>query len=202
MVDMHASGITVGQPFDKIGPRGSEQSEVHFDHVKVPVEDRILEEGEGFIKVGVQNLEYERTCLTSIWAGNLGYNIDLAVEYAKSRVQFGHPIVQYAQISEKIAQMKIEYDICKLMMYKAASQKDSGQQAPLEASEFKVFVGQCSCRSALEAMQIFGGMGLLKEMKIERSLRDAKLSQIGAGSEQMLLEIIARMVTGTRSLTI
>lgn len=202
MVDMQAPGITISEPFDKIGPRSSEQSEVHFDNVKIPVEDRLLEEGEGFIKVGVQNLEYERTCLTSIWTGNLGYNIDLAVEYAKQRVQFGHPIVQYAQIREKIAQMKIEYDICKLMMHQAASKKDAGEQAPLEATEFKVFVGQCSNRSALEAMQIFGGMGLVKDLKIERSLRDAKLSQIGAGSEQMLMELIARLVTGTRSLTI
>ncbi len=202
IVDMHANGITISEPFDKIGPRGSEQSEVHFDNVKIPVEDRILEEGQGFIKVGVENLEFERTCLTSIWTGNLGYNLDLTVEYAKQRVQFGHPIVQYAQIRDKIAQMKLEYDICKLLMYKAASQKDAGIPAPMESTEFKVFIGQCSNRSALEAMQIFGGMGLMKEMKIERSLRDAKLSQIGAGSEQMLMELIARLVTGTRSLTI
>lgn len=202
MVDMHAPGISVSEPFDKIGPRGSEQSEVHFDNVRIPVEDRILEEGEGFIKVGVQNLEFERTCLTSIWVGNLGYNLDLAIAYAKQRQQFGHPIIQYAQIRDKIAQMKIEYDICKLMMYAAASKKDAGKPAPLEATEFKVFLGQCSNRSALEAMQIFGGMGLVKEMKIERSLRDAKLSQIGAGSEQMLLELITRLTTGTRSLTI
>lgn len=202
IIDMHAPGITVSKPFEKIGPRGSEQSEVHFDNVAVSVKDRLLEEGEGFIKVGVQNLEFERTCLTSIWAGNLGYNLDLAVAYAKQREQFGHPIIQYSQIREKIAQMKMEYDICKLMMYAAASKKDAGKPAPLEATEFKVFIGQCSNRSALEAMQIFGGMGLMKEMKIERSLRDAKLSQIGAGSEQMLLELITRLTTGTRSLTI
>jgi len=202
IVDMHVPGITVSEPFEKIGPRGSEQSEVHFDNVKIPVKNRLLEEGDGFIKVGVQNLEFERTCLTSIWTGNLGYNLDLAIAYAKQRVQFGHPIVQYAQIREKIAHLKMDYDICKLMMYAAASRKSAGKPAPLEATEFKVFAGQSSCRSALEAMQIFGGMGLMKEMKIERSLRDAKLAQIGAGSEQMLLELIARLVTGTRSLTI
>ena len=202
MIDMRAPGVTVGPAFDKIGPRGSEQSEVHLENVKVPVQDRILEEGEGFIKVGVQNLEYERSCLTSIWTGLLGYNIDLAVKYAKERVQFGHPIVQYAQIRDRIAQMQIEYDICKLLMYRAASKKDAGEQAPLEATEFKVYVGQCGVRSAAEAMQIFGGYGLIKEYKIERSLRDAKLSQLGAGTEQVLMEIIARVVTGTRSLTV
>lgn len=202
IVDMHAEGITVGEPMDKIGPRGSEQAEVHFDNVKIPVEDRLLEEGEGFIKVGVQNLEFERTCLTSIWTGALGYNLDLAVDYAKTRVQFGHPIVQYAQIRDKIAQMKMEYDICKLLMYQAATKKDAGEFAAMEATQFKVFCGQCGVRSASEAMQIFGGAGLLKEMKIERSLRDAKLGQLGAGSEQMLMELIARLVTGTRSLTI
>ncbi|MDR2503555.1 MAG: acyl-CoA dehydrogenase family protein [Deltaproteobacteria bacterium] len=202
MIDMRAPGVKVGPSFDKIGPRGSEQAEVYLENVKVPLKDRILEEGDGFIKVGVQNLEYERSCLTSIWTGLLGYNIDLAVKYAKERKQFGNPIIQYAQIRDRIAQMQIEYDICKLLMYRAASKKDAGEQAPLEATEFKVYVGQCGMRSAMEAMQIFGGYGLIKEYKIERSLRDAKLAQLGAGTEQVLMEIIARMVTGTRSLTI
>lgn len=202
MVDMHADGITVSEPFDKIGPRGSEQSEVHFENVKIPVAERIMEEGEGFIKVGVTNLEFERTCLTSIWTGLLGYNLDLAVKYAKERVQFGHPIVQYSQIRDKIAQMRMDYDICKLLMFAAASKKDRGEAAPLEATEFKSFCGQVGIRNASDAMQIFGGYSLIKDYKIERSLRDAKLGQIGAGSEQMLLELIARMTTGTRSLTI
>lgn len=200
--DMQAPGITVSEPFNKIGPRGSEQSEVNFSNVRIPAECRLLEEGDGFTKVGAQNLEWERTCLTAIWTGLLGYNIDLAVKYAKERKQFGHPIVQYAQIRELIAQMKLEYDICKLLMYKAAWLKDNGYPAALEATEYKVFVGQCGMRSASAAMQIFGGYGLLKEYLIERSLRDAKLAQIGAGTEQMLLEIIARIVTQTRSLTI
>jgi len=201
MVDMHSEGITIGEPFDKIGPRGSEQSEVHFNNVKVPVEDRILEEGEGFIKVGVTNLEFERTGLASIWTGLQGYSIDLAVKYACEREQFGHKIAEFPQIRDRIAQMRLEYDISKLLMYQAASKIDNGEKGMLESTEYKVYNSQACIRTALEAMQIFGGYSLIKEYKIERSLRDAKLSSIGAGSEQMLLEIIARATTGVRSMT-
>jgi alkylation response protein AidB-like acyl-CoA dehydrogenase len=202
MVDMHADGITVSEPFDKIGPRGSEQSEVHFDNVKVPVEDRIMEEGEGFVKVGVTNLEFERTGLACIWTGLQGYSIDLAVKYANERQQFGHPIAQYAQIRDRIAQMRLDYDVSKLLMYQAASKMDNHEPAMLESVEYKVYNSQASIKTAVEAMQVFGGYSLMKEYKIERSLRDAKLAAIGAGSEQMLLEIIARATTGVRSLTI
>ncbi|KUG05166.1 butyryl-coa dehydrogenase [hydrocarbon metagenome] len=201
IVEMDSPGVTVGEPFDKIGNRGSEQSEVHFDNVKVPVQNRILGEGDGFRKVGVQNLEYERTALTAIWTGILGYNIELSVNYARQRQQFGHAIAQYGQIREKIAQMQLDYDIAKLLMYKSAWLKDNGIPGAMESTEYKVFIGQANMRSAADAIQIFGGYGLLKEFKIERSLRDAKLAQIGAGTEQVLLEVIARMVTGVRSLT-
>lgn len=202
IVEKGFSGFSVGKTLEKIGQHGSETSEIVFDNCIVPVENRLLDEGDGFKKVGAVNLEYERTGLTAIWAGNIGYNIDLAIAYAKQRVQFGHPIIEYAQIREKIAQMQLEYDICKLLMYSAASKKDRGEFAPLEATEFKVFCAQASVRSALEAIQIHGGYGLMREYKVERSLRDSKLGQVGAGTEQMLLELIARITTGSRSLTI
>ena len=202
IVETNTPGFSASKPFNKIGNRGSEQSELYFDNVKVPVENRLLGEGDGFKKVGVQTLEYERTGLTAIWTGILGYNIDLSIDYAKKRMQFGHTIIEYAQIREKIAQMKIDYDIARLLMYKAAWMKDNRIPAPIEATEYKIFIGQANMRSATEAIQIFGGYGLLKEFKVERSLRDAKLSQIGAGSEQMLYEVITRALTKTRSLTI
>lgn len=202
IVEKDFPGYSVGKKLDKIGQHGSETSEIIFDNCIVPAENRLLGEGDGFKKVGAVNLEYERTGLTAIWAGNLGYNLDLSIAYAQQRVQFGHPIVQYAQIREKIAQMQIDYDISKLLMYNAAWRKDYEEFAPLEATEFKVFTGQASVRSALEAIQIHGGYGLMREYKVERSLRDTKLGQVGAGTEQMLLELIARIKTGARSLTI
>lgn len=202
IVEMDSPGISIGPPFNKIGNRGSEQSEVSFDNVMIPVENRLMGEGDGFKKVGVQNLEYERTALTAIWTGVLGYNISLAAAYAKQRKQFGHPIISFAQIREKLALMQMDYDIAKLLMNKSCWLKDNGLPGAMESTEYKVFIGQANMRSAAEAIQIFGGYGLLKECKIERSLRDAKLAQIGAGSEQMLLEVITRMITGTRSLTI
>lgn len=201
IVEKSFPGFSVGKKLDKIGQRGSETSEVIFDNCIVPEENRLLEEGDGFAKVGAANLEYERIVLPAIWVGTLGYNLDLAVSYAQQRTQFGHPIVRFPQIREMLARMKMDYDIAKLLMYRAAWMKDQGMPCALEATMFKVFVGQSSMRSAIEGMQVHGGYGMMREYKIERSLRDAKLTAVGGGTEQVLNEVIARIITGTRSVT-
>lgn len=202
IVDKNSPGYSVGKKLDKIGQRGSETSEIIFDNCIVPVENRLLDEGDGFTKIGAANLEYERTILTAIWTGTLGYNLDLAVTYAQQRTQFGNPIIKYSQIREMLVRMKMDYDISKLLMYQAAWMKDQGIPAPAQASMYKAFTGQVSMRSAVEGMQVHGGYGLMREYKIERSLRDAKLGAVGAGTEQVLNEIIARVITGTKSLTL
>jgi alkylation response protein AidB-like acyl-CoA dehydrogenase len=101
-----------------------------------------------------------------------------------------------------LVRMKIDYDISKLLMYQAAWLKDNNIPAPAEASIYKVFTGKACLRSASDGIQVHGGYGLMTEYKIERSLRDAKLGEVGAGTEQVLNEIIARVITGTRSLTL
>lgn len=201
IVEKNFPGFSVGKKLEKIGQRGSETSEVILDNCMVPVENRLLEEGDGFLKVGGANLEYERTILPAIGVGSVGYNLDLAIEYAKQRVQFGKPIVQFPQIREMLVRMKMDYDIAKLLLYRAAWMKDQGLFAALEATLFKVFIGQATIRSAVEAMQVHGGYGMMTEYKIERSLRDAKLTSVGGGTEQVLNELIARIITGTRSIT-
>ncbi len=200
IVERKFPGYSVGKRLDKIGMHGSETSEIIFDNCIVPVENRLLEEGAGFTKVGAKILEYERNSLVAIWTGNLGYNYDLSANYAKQRTQFDYPIIRFPQIRERLVHMKLDYDISKLLMYRAASKKDSGKDGPLEATEYKIFTGQASQRSASEAIQIHGGYGLMREYKVERSLRDAKLVQIGAGTEQVLTELVARLITDTRSL--
>jgi alkylation response protein AidB-like acyl-CoA dehydrogenase len=201
IVEKNFPGFSVGKKLDKIGQRGSETSEVIFDNCIVPVENRLGEEGEGFLKVGAANLEYERTILPAIGVGAVGYNLDLAIAYAQQRVQFGQPIVRFPQIREMLVRIKMDYDISKLLLYRAAWMKDQGMFAALEATMFKVFIGQATMRSAIEAMQVFGGYGMMREYKIERSLRDAKLTSVGGGTEQVLVELIARLMTGTRSVT-
>lgn len=201
IVEKSFPGYSVGQKLDKIGQRGSETSEIIFDNCIVPVENRLLEEGDGFLKVGAANLEYERTILPAIGVGGVGYNLNLATAYARERIQFGHPIVRFPQIRDMLVRIKMDYDIAKLLLYRAAWMKDQGMFAALEATMFKVFIGQASMRSAIEAMQIFGGYGMMRDYKIERSLRDSKLTSVGGGTEQVLNELIARLITGTRSIT-
>lgn len=202
IVEKSFPGYSVGKKLKKIGQHGSETSEIIFDNCIVPVENRLLEEGDGFVKVGAANLEYERTILTSNWTGMLGYNLALATAYAQQRTQFGHPIVKYPQIREMLVRMKMDYDLSKLLMHQAAWMKDQGIPAPAEASIYKAFTGKACLRSASDGIQVHGGYGLMTEYKIERSLRDAKLGEVGAGTEQVLNEIIARVITGTRSLTL
>jgi alkylation response protein AidB-like acyl-CoA dehydrogenase len=202
IVERGFPGYSTGPKMNKIGQHGSETSEVIFQDCIVPVENRLLGEGDGFTRVGAANLEYERTILTAIWTGMIGYNLDLSVAYASQRTQFGHPIVKYSQIREMLTRMKTDYDTSKLMMYRAAWMKDQGIPAPAEAAMYKAFTGQASMRTAVEGMQVHGGYGLMREYKIERSLRDAKLGAVGAGTEQVLNEIVARVITGTRSLTL
>ncbi|MGE5422586.1 MAG: acyl-CoA dehydrogenase family protein [Ignavibacteriales bacterium] len=201
IVEKNFAGFSVGRKLDKIGQRGSETSEVIFDNCVVPVENRLLAEGQGFSGVGAANLEYERVVLPATWVGTLGYNLDLAVAYANQRTQFGQPIARFPQIRDMLVRMKMDYDVAKMLLYRAAWMKDQGTPAPLEATMFKIFVGQASMRSAIEGMQVHGGYGMMKEYKIERSLRDAKLTSVGGGTEQVLNEVIARLLTGTRSLT-
>lgn len=201
IVEKNFPGFSVGKPLEKIGQHGSETSEVIFDNCIVPVQNLLMDEGQGFSGVGTANLEYERVVLPAIWVGTLGYNLDLATSYAKQREQFGKPIVMFPQIREMLVRMKTDYDIAKLLLFRAAWLKDQGIPAPLEATMFKVFTGQASMRSAIEGMQVFGGYGMMREYKIERSLRDAKLTSVGGGTEQVLNEVIARVITGTRSVT-
>lgn len=201
IVEKDFPGFSVGKKLDKVGQRGSETSEVIFDNCIVPVENRLLEEGDGFLKVGAANLEYERTILPAIGVGAVGYNLDLALNYALQRTQFGNPIARYPQIREMLVRIKMDYDIAKLLLYRAAWMKDQEMFAALEATMFKVFIGQATMRSAIEAMQVHGGYGMMREYKVERSLRDAKLTSVGAGTEQVLNELIARLITGVRSLT-
>lgn len=202
IVEKNFPGFSVGKKLNKIGQRGSETSEIIFDNCIVPVENRLMDEGDGFTKVGAINLEYERSILSAGWTGMLGYNLDLATTYAQQRTQFGHPIVKYPQIREMLVRMKINYDISKLLLYRAAWMKDQGLPAALEASLYKAFTAQACMESAIDGMQAHGGYGLMREYKIERSLRDAKLCSVGAGTDQVLYEIIARAITGTRSLTL
>lgn len=202
IVEKNFPGYSVGRKLDKIGQRGSETSELIFDNCVVPAENRLLEEGDGFTKIGAVNLEYERSILSAGWTGMMGYNVDLATSYAQQRTQFGYPIVKYPQIREMLTRMKVNYEISKLLLYQAAWMKDQGIPAALEASMYKSFTGKACMESAIDGMQVHGGYGLMREYKIERSLRDAKLCTVGAGTDQVLNEIIARLITGTRSLTL
>jgi alkylation response protein AidB-like acyl-CoA dehydrogenase len=128
--------------------------------------------------------------------GGMQATLDSAIQYAKERKQFGRPIASFQAIAHKLAEMKINLEVCRTAVYRAAWLKQQGEEHTVEASIAKTLVGELSVKNALDAIQIHGGYGYIKDFPAERSLRDAKLTSIGGGTTEIQKMIISRMLLG------
>jgi len=191
IVERGMPGFSVGQVLDKMGHRASPTGELIFADCEVPVENRLGAEGEGFLIIGKLILEWERGVLMAPTLGLLARMLALAAGYAKERVQFGRPIAGFQAIRHKLAEMRVALEASRLLIYRTAWLKDQDVACPLEAAEGKLVAGQAAVQAALEAVQIHGGYGYLTEYPVERALRDAKLAEIGAGTNEIQRLIIA-----------
>jgi alkylation response protein AidB-like acyl-CoA dehydrogenase len=154
------------------------------------------EEGAALWQVAFECFDWERTVMIASSIGGMKSSLDAAIAYAKERKAFGKPISKHQAIQHKIAEMKAYLDAARLVLYKAAWLKQEGLPHQIEASVAKLFVAEAAMRNALEATQIFGGYGYIKEYPIERSIRDAKLISIGGGTSEIQKMIIARTLIG------
>ena len=186
-------GFTTGRKENKLGMRSSDTTELIFDNVKVPAENLIGEEGQGF-KQALQILDSGRIAIAALSLGIAEGALEASVKYAKQRVQFGRPISEYQGIQFKISDMQTDVDAAKLLIYRAASDKDSGEDISLKASYAKYFAGEIASRAASEAVQIHGGYGFIKEFFVEKLYRDVKLMTIGEGTSEVQKIIIARNI--------
>jgi len=191
IVEKGFPGFSVGNNLKKMGNRTSTTSELYFDNCEVPAENLLGEENAGFVQIGKETMEWERSCMLSPLIGGMQFALDQCIKYAKERKQFGQPIANFQAIQHKLADMKTMVEASRLLIYRVACMKEKSKRAMLEASVSKLFVSESAVKVAYEAVQIFGGYGYIHEYPVERFYRDVRLSTIGAGSSEVQKMIIA-----------
>jgi len=191
IVEKNWSGVTVAAKENKLGIRGSDTHSIMFNDVKVPKENRIGEDGFGF-KFAMKTLAGGRIGIASQALGIASGAFELAVKYAKERKAFGKEIMHHQAIQFKLADMATKVEAARLLCLKAAWEKDQHQDYTVSSSMAKVFSSESAMWSAIEAVQIHGGYGYVKEYHVERLMRDAKITQIYEGTSEVQRIVISR----------
>ena len=193
IVEKGMQGFEVGKKEDKLGIRGSDTHSLMFTDVKVPKANRIGEDGFGFrFAMGVLN--GGRIGIAAQALGIAAGAYELSLKYSKERKSFGKPISQHQAIQFKLADMATKIDAARLMIWQAALLKDKGQDFVKAAAMAKLFASQIAMESTIEAVQIHGGFGYVKEYHVERMMRDAKITQIYEGTSEIQKLVIGREI--------
>lgn len=193
VVEKGTSGFTHGKKENKLGMRASETTELIFDQCRVPKENLLGQEGEGF-KQAMKVLDGGRISIAALGLGIAKGALKAAVAYSKERHQFGKPIASFQGISFKLADMATEVEAAELLIRKAADLKDAGEPVTKHSAMAKYFASEVAVRCATEAVQIFGGYGYTKDFPVEKFYRDAKLCTIGEGTSEIQKLVISREV--------
>jgi acyl-CoA dehydrogenase len=193
IVPTDLDGVTIEKHLDKMGQRATDTSAIAFQDVRVPVGNRIGEEGEGF-KIAMRTLDHTRPGTASGAVGVAQAAYDYAVEYAKERVQFGQPIAVNQGVNFLIADMATEIEAARLLAWQAAWLLEQGKRATLQSSFAKRFAADMAMKVTTDAVQVFGGYGYIKEYPVEKLMRDAKLFQIYEGTSQIQRLVIAKEI--------
>ena len=195
VVAADSEGISTGPHENKLGQRCSNTTTVTFDNVKVPKENLIGVEGQGF-PIAMQSLDYSRPMTAIIAVGIARRALEHAIAYAKERKQFGSAISSFQGLQFMLADMATEVDAARLLTRRASLLLDRGKRASLESSMAKRFAADMAMRVTTDAVQIFGGYGYTKDYPVEKLMRDAKLLQIYEGTSQIQRVVIARELLG------
>jgi alkylation response protein AidB-like acyl-CoA dehydrogenase len=186
-------GFTVGAKENKLGIRGSDTHTLLFQDVKVPKENRIGEDGFGF-KFAMKILSGGRIGIASQALGIASGAYELALAYSKEREAFGKPISKHQAIAFKLADMATQIECARLLCLKAAWLKDNKQNFDQASAMAKVFASQAAMEITVEAVQVHGGYGFVKEYHVERLMRDAKITQIYEGTTEVQKIVISRSI--------
>jgi isovaleryl-CoA dehydrogenase len=199
IVERGMKGFSTGKKFAKMGMRASPTGELIFDDVRVSAAHRVGDEG-GSVKMMMKNLDLERVTIAGISLGIAKGAIEVATQYAKERKQFGKPIGAFQMIQERLAEAAGWYEACRHLTYNVAKMWDDGllggKDAAVLSAKAKLQSAQMATKVALDAIQILGGYGYTREFPVERMMRDAKLVEIGAGTNEVMRMIIARQMLG------
>ena len=192
LVDAKTPGFSCSRTLEKMGMRGSPTAELRFDAMRVPAADRIGEENRG-VAMMMRGLDVERATLAGVSVGLAQAALDHSVAWAREREQFGRPIGEFQMVQKLLADMYVDVEAARLLVYEAAELcvAQASGCAKL-ASAAKLFSSEIATRAGLAAVQIFGGYGYTRDYPVERIARDAKLMEIGAGTSEIQRTIIAR----------
>ncbi|HKQ67706.1 MAG TPA: acyl-CoA dehydrogenase family protein [Polyangiaceae bacterium] len=191
IVDRDAPGVRPGKKEDKLGQRASDTAVLHLDEVKIPKENLLAGEGAGF-KLAMETFNQTRPDIAAASAGVMRRALDESVAYAKERKTFGVPIGQHQLVQAMLAEMAIRLEATRLLYMKAAYNLDHGVRDPIVSSYAKAFGADSAMQTTVDAVQIFGGNGYVKEYPVEKLMRDAKVLQIYEGTSQIQRLVIAR----------
>ncbi|MEP7040032.1 MAG: acyl-CoA dehydrogenase [Chloroflexota bacterium] len=199
IVESGTPGFSIGRMEEKMGLHASNTGELLFENCRIPAENLLGEEGDGD-RLFLKTLDGGRIGIGAMALGLAQAAYEAASAYAKEREQFGRPIASFQGIAFKIADMAVQIDAARLMVYRAAWLKDSGQPYSTEAAMAKLFASEVAKQVTNDAVQVHGGYGYVTEYKVERYLRDAKLTEIGEGTSEIQRMVIARNLLGVRAM--
>jgi alkylation response protein AidB-like acyl-CoA dehydrogenase len=199
IVERGTKGFRSGKKEDKLGVRSSDTSELVFEDCRVPGENLLGQEGRGFVDT-LRILDRGRIGIAAFSLGIAQAALEASMRYARERKQFGHMIADFQAIQFKIAEMATKVDASRLLTYRAATLRDEGREHTTESSMAKLFAGESAVEVAMEAIQIHGGYGYLKDYPVERYLRDSKLGTIGEGTSEVQKLVIARELLALRGM--
>jgi acyl-CoA dehydrogenase len=193
LIDKDTSGFSVGQPLKKMGWWASDTAELFFSDCKVPVEHLIGPENSGFLTI-MMNFQAERLSLAVMAYMTAQMALEACMDHVKGRVAFGKPLAKHQVIRHKLAEMATHLDVCKAYTWQCAARMAAGEQVLKEVSMAKNFATETADRITTEAVQIFGGMGYMRNSVVERLYRDNRILSIGGGTHEIMNEIIAKQL--------
>ncbi len=191
VVERDMEGVSVGKPFDKMGQHASDTAEVIFDNVRVPASNLLGEEGRGFL-YAMNVFDFSRPSVAAGAVGVAQRALDEAIKYARERHSMGRPIWQHQAIGHMIADMAMQVEAARLLVWKAAWAVDSGERNTTAAAFAKAYAADMAMKVCTDAVQVFGGYGFMSEYPVEKLMRDVKIYQIYEGTSQIQRNIIAR----------
>lgn len=195
LIEKGMKGFSIGQHIEKVGMRGSPTAELVFDDCEVP-EDKIMGPLNGGVSVLMSGLDYERTVLSGIQLGIMQACLDVVIPYVRERKQFGKPIGAFQLMQAKVADMVVALNSARAYVYAVARACDAGKTTRYDAAGAILYASEAAVRVANEAVQALGGAGYTKDWPVERFMRDAKLLDIGAGTNEIRRMLIGRELIG------
>ena len=193
IVDKNTPGLVIGKDEQKMGLHGSRTVQLTFEDMKVPSENLLGEEGQGF-KIALGNLDVGRIGIAAQALGIAEAALEAATDYAKERRQFGKPIASHQGVGFKLADMATAVEAAKLLIYRAAQLRQHGKKCGKEASMAKLFASKTAVDVTIEAIQVFGGYGYTEDYPVERYFRDAKVTEIYEGTSEIQRLVISKQL--------